>query len=60
MVTEPQLTSRHLSIQQYTEKEIPVCGIDTNPNVWEGGRANQASKLAEQNSSKQMAKPLQT
>jgi len=25
-----------------------VCGIDTYPNVWEGGWAKQASKLAEQ------------
>ena len=31
-----------------TERGIPVCGIDTYPKVWEGGREKQASKLAEQ------------
>ena len=29
-----------------------MCGIDTYPKVWEGGREKQASKLAEQTPAK--------
>ena len=35
--------------QHNTERELPVCGIDTYPKVWEGGREKQASRA---NSSK--------
>ena len=38
--------------QHNTERELPVCGIDTYPKVWEGGREKQASKLAEQTPAK--------
>ena len=37
--------------QHNTEKEIPVCGIDTSPKVWEGGKSKQVSKQSK-NSSK--------
>ena len=46
--------------QHDTEKEIPVCRIDTYPKVREGEREKQASKLAKQLQQKHMAMPLQT
>jgi len=37
-----------------------VCGIDTYPKVWEGGREKQASKLAELTPAKAHGNALQT
>ena len=48
---EPSHSPPPGTCQHNTEQKIPVCGIDTYPKMWEGGREKQASKLAEQNSS---------
>ena len=45
MATKLQPTSRHLSTQHGKGiPEIPVCGIDTYPQVWDGRREKKASK----------------